>query len=432
MNLGSIGQIYNTATDSSSLGWKQLIIVDGLSREQLTGNVRLGRSKEVSVVYVQIDGDSGHGLYSKPSEHIHVMAKRMHILDAQKALTEQKSLSSNLLRIDEEHIETPQDYYDAGLLLYDPSKSVYDTSRPSVNAPNPTEDAITEVCSLHPPLPPEVTLKIRVFAQEELDLKHMTAAPAKFPTDSKKLHIYSLTPMSVEETQRLENFYNKKLRDCGANETCTIYAWIASRPANRRDLWRLYQSFFDANRHMQYPVFLFVGWPGWQKDTEIGVLQHYAESLQPARRMTIEAAVQMWGASYDLPYYGSHFEPYDDPAFELILDPHARFFYDPPPYVSLISDIPAVPVFFLTRHISEEQTNYIRTHMRKPRESNKSSDDPAINFVEWQSDIDGSEEDVWRLLWQCCSYRGNGRTNTAIFVDKQTVSDDKVIVADVM
>ncbi len=387
----------------------------------------------MSVVYVQIDGTRGHGPYGKPSEEIHVMAKRMHILDAQKALTEQKSLSFNIPRNNEEETETPQDYYDAGILLYDPSKSVYDKSLPSFNAPNPTADAIDQVFSLHPPLPPEVTLKIREFAQEECDLKHMTAAPAKYPTTPKKLHVHSLIRMSVEETKHYEDLCNEKIRECGTDATCTIHPWTASRPANRRDIWRLYQRFFDANRYMQHPVFLFVGWLGWQKDTEIGVLQCYCEYPQSTRRLTIEKALKVWRGSYGPPYYGSdHCGPYDDPAFELILDPYARFFYDPPPFVSFISDIMAVPVFFLTRHITEDDTNVIKTNMRKPRESNEGLNYPEINFVNWHSNRDGSEEDVWRLLWQCSSYRGNGRTNTAVFVDKQTVSDNKVIVADVM
>lgn len=137
--------------------------MDSLSRENLTGNVRSGRPTEVSVVYVQIDGTRGHGLYSKPSEEIHVMAKRMHILDAQKALIEQKSVSFNIQMNMEGRLETSQDYYDAGILLYDPSKSVYDKLHSSNNAPYGIADAINQVFFLHPSLPPEITSRISDF-----------------------------------------------------------------------------------------------------------------------------------------------------------------------------------------------------------------------------------------------------------------------------
>lgn len=406
--------------------------MDNLSREQLTGDVRPGRPTDVSVVYVQIDGTRGYGLYGKPGEEIHVMAKRMHILDAQKALRKQKSVSFKIPRNNEERPETPQEYYDAGILLYDPSKSVYDKSLPSNNKPNPTADAVNQVLSLHPPLPPEVTLKICELAQEERELEAMTTAPAVLPMARRNLHVHSLVPMSNKETKHLEDLCNKKIRDSGYPVICTIHPWIASNPANRRDMWRLYQRFFDANRHWQYRVFLFVGWPGWQEDTEIGVLQNYNEYPQPTRRMTIEKAVKVWWAFYSPPFYGSdHCGPYDDPAFELILDPHARFFYDPPPFVPLNRGIAAVPVFFLTRHITKEETDVLRHDLYKPGKSDEGLDYPEIKFVEWHSNIDGSEEDMWRLLWQCFSYRGHGRTSTAVFVDKQTVSDDKIIVAEV-
>ena len=406
-----------------------------MTREQLTGDVRPGRSRDVSVVYVQIDETKGHGLNGKSGEELHVTARRMHTLYAQKALTEQKSLSFNISRKNQERRETPQEYYDAGILLYDPSKSVHDKSLPSDSPPDPTADTINQVFLLQPPLPPEVTLKIREFAQEELELEDMTAAPTKLPMDSKQRHVHSLVPMSVKEIKHLEDLYNEKLRASDSDVTCTIHPWTASRPANRRDLWRLCQRFFHANRHAYslYSLFWFAGWPGWQKDTEIGMLQCFYECPQPTRRVTIEQAVKAWQAFHGSPSYGSNpCGPYDDPAFELILDPHARFFHDPPPFLSLNSSTMAVPVFFLTSHITEEESDVIKLGFDKPEKIDERLGYPEIIFVEWHSNEDGSVEDMWRLLWQCSSYRADGKINTALFVDKQTASDNRVVVANVM
>lgn len=75
--------------------------------------------------------------------------------------------------------------------------------------------------------------------------------------------------------------------------------------------------------------------------------------------MPVEKVVRGWQLFYDPPYSGSnHCGLYDDPAFELILYPHARFFYDPPPSLSLTNDIMAVAFFFLTRHITAGEMNF--------------------------------------------------------------------------
>jgi len=180
-------------------------------------------------------------------------------------------------------------------------------------------------------------------------------------------------------------------------------------------------------------LFWFAGWPGWQKDSEIGMLQCYYECPQPTRRVTIEKPVKAWQAFHGSPSYGSGLcGPYDDPAFEVILDPHARFFHEPPPFLSLNSSTMAVPVFFLTSHITEEESNVIKLGFYKPEKFDEGLDYREFILVEWHSNEDGSVEDVWRLLWQCSSYRGDDRINTAIFVDKQTALDNRAVVANVM
>jgi len=91
-----------------------------------------------------------------------------------------------------------------------------------------------------------------------------------------------------------------------------------------------------------------------------------------------------------------------------------------------------VPVFFLTSHITEEESNVIKLGFYKPEKFDEGLDYREFILVEWRSSEDGSVEDVWRLLWQCSSYRGDDRINTAIFVDKQTALDNRAVVANVM
>ena len=62
------------------------------------------------------------------------------------------------------------------------------------------------------------------------------------------------------------------------------------------------------------------------------------------------------------------------------------------------------------------------------------SDDSFIEgkgyaYVEWDRDEDGGEADMWQLLWRVASYRGSGITPCALFIDKDSSNDRKVIVA---
>lgn len=122
---------------------------------------------------------------------------------------------------------------------------------------------------------------------------------------------------------------------------------------------------------------------------------------------------------------------YDDPEFELVLDPRGQFFHDPPPFVRLDANtIMAAPVFLLTKHLTQEQRNIIEEELDTLGEFDDSfTDGKGYAYVEWDQDEDGGEVDMWRLLWQVASYRGSGSTHCALFIDKDSPNDKKVIVA---
>ncbi|KAL8704950.1 MAG: hypothetical protein Q9201_001896 [Fulgogasparrea decipioides] len=429
---GSIGQIYNIATNAYALGWKRLIIVDALSREQLTGDVRPGRSTDVSVVYVQLDNTKGDGKNSMPCEEVNVIAKRMNIDSARQTIREQKPVSNGIPRENGSLEGTLQEWFEAGMLLYDPLKPIYDKTLSSSPITYEVDRAIDQVLSLRTPLPYEVAAMIKQYAREEVDLEKLTSAPAKFETDPTRLEVHLLKPLKAAEVQSLQEMYNRKLQDCPMDVRCVVYPWIASQPATRRDLWRLFE-FRNKDRFGPGAILIFAGWPGCQDLSVVGLLRFHRLLPMPTRRTTIEAAAAVWETVYSSTYpHNDYSRDYSDPAFELLLDPCSKYFYDPPPFVSLVKDAITAPVFFLIRHLTSEETSAIKAELLKPNGEDEEFELKDLAFIEWKADVDGTEQDIWRLLWQCLCYRGDGCTGTAIFIDRQTVSDNKVIVAEIM
>ena len=91
----------------------------------------------------------------------------------------------------------------------------------------------------------------------------------------------------------------------------------------------------------------------------------------------------------------------------------------------------AAPVFFLTKHLTQEQRNIIEAELDTLGEFDDSlTEGKGYAYVEWDRDDDGGEEDIWRLLWRVASHRGSGSTTCALFIDKDSPYDKMVIVAD--
>lgn len=333
----------------------------------------------------------------------------------------------------ERRLESPQEHYDLGMLLYDPLKPLYDKGvlpSPNMNLGR-VESAVDQVLSLDPLLPLEIAMKITDYAHEDVDVDKLTSAPTKFMLNEKRLDVHLLVPMEPGEVDSLEFAYNEKLRASGRDTTCVLYPWISPRPAKRQDIWRLFHRMYENSE--SHTTFLFAGWPGWQKGVEVGLVQWDYGLPPPTRRVPIERAAEVWYAVHHKgpPYHSGRCRKCDDPSFELMLDPRARFFYDPPPFVSLLKGGIVAPAFFLTRHHTEQEVAGIKGEMYKEGDSD-SFEFKDYTFLEWQSDHDGTVENMWHLLWQCRRYREDGSTSAAIFIDQQSASDHKVIVAEVM
>lgn len=212
---GSIGQIYNIATDARILGWKQIVIVDPLSREQLTGNHRPGRSRETSVVYVRINGPIGDCIYPEVCWEMNFMARRMQIKSAQESLRKQKGGIQCPLKGAYRACASVWRLFRSSNTPLGPLKPIYDKTVRSTNAPNEADRAINEVVFLRPPLALEVARQLTAYVRQEVDLRKLTTAPATLHRNSKRLNIHLLVSMESTELDSLRATYTKRLRNSG-------------------------------------------------------------------------------------------------------------------------------------------------------------------------------------------------------------------------
>ncbi|KAI4244936.1 MAG: hypothetical protein LQ352_006687 [Teloschistes flavicans] len=449
---GSTSQVYKLASNAYTLGWKQITVVDALTHEQLTRKVRPGRSTNISVLYVQMETAVKDEADASPVNETTVLAKRINIATVPPALRERIVVSWGPADEDHPELQTPEYHYEKGMLLYDPLKPVYDKSFSPRNTTDDVFSARNQALSLDPPLPVELTDQITAYAEEEPDTRTMTAAPAKWLYNSRKVEIQLLVPMEPQEVADLKDKYDEGLlRDtnsCFKNTQCVVHPWIASRSANRSDLWRLFKRMCDKT-NMWYNVLVFAGRPGWKKGQEVGLV-YWNWGLPPVtRRLPIATAAKIWRAVY---HYNSHvWEPrsrpnYEDPEFEFLLDPNARLYHNPSQFVSLERKVIMVPAFWLTQHIADDEMAAIRTKLCGTNRYASSSEerDPQMEyaFVPWASEKDGTEDDMWRLLWRYMQQNptvwgtppheyGPGVENmVAIFIDQQTLSRGTVIIAE--
>ncbi len=423
------------------MSWNQIIVVDALSREQLSGEVRPGRSPEVSVVLVQTSDlleNYHHSLLGKENR---VLAKRMSVHEATRTIREPvpENYGLPLDHIGNSKRIFPQHYYESGVLLYDPEKQLYDKSILSSLSEDTQLRPIDQVLELKPTLPAEIAIKIRDDARSDIELEELTAAPAKFNVTKERLDIHALVPLEEGELKGLQERLNRILKE-GKSENeatkkvdCVIHAWNGHKPATRYDTWRLWQRFHERHTGPYHSIFFFIGWSGWDPNShEIGMIQWNYHELSPTRRISIERAAETWVAYMGGSHGGSDVcRNYEDPEFELFSNPRARFYYDPPPFVSLNEgDLFTAPVFYLTKHLTPDEDDIIIEELMTEDEADSGlGKDKDYTYVEWDQNEDGGEADIWRLLWQVASYTGQSTAYCALFIDKDSPIDNKVIVA---
>ena len=155
--------------------------------------VRPGRSSEVSIILLQ--KHRNERIEDGSDCEFGVLAKRMAPEEAMKVIRADSLVTCDWLNKDP---ESPQHYYNGGILLYDPTKQLYDKRRPSLLSGNRERDPVDQVFELEPILPPELALQIRNCSEEDVELNELTTAPAKFHHNNLELEIHALTGMKCK------------------------------------------------------------------------------------------------------------------------------------------------------------------------------------------------------------------------------------------
>ena len=87
----------------------------------------------------------------------------------------------------------------------------------------------------------------------------------------------------------------------------------------------------------------------------------------------------------------------------------------------------AAPVFFLTRHLTEEQRESVRNELEIIGDYEPTDDPKEFDYVDWYQEKDGTEADIWRLVWHGTPEVPH--PGCALFIDRHSPDDKKVIIA---
>ena len=432
-----VANVYQLAVEAlHKEQWNNVLYFDSLSRSQLDGVVRPGRPAAVSLIITQISPPQPSSSESDnvtPRRSSLINAKRVYIPEINDVV-DGKSICN--IEFDEKikNRTDPQSWYDQGMMLFDPQRPLFNRSFPTAEdqarGRNQADDALHTMRSA----PREIMDMIMQAHCVETNIDEMTTAPARPSEDPEELQVHMLISMKSDDLTSLEGRLNDMLSHSENNSHCKLHAWRAIHPASRYDTWRLFERFCYYNRKQTYSTFAFIGWAPTDGNVDVGIMQWNYNVPPLVRKTSLQEAMDLWKANMK-----RDFKPPPDSAdlydknVELLLDYDAPFYWDPPPFISLKKETFDIPVFLLTKHLTQEEFSAVREEIETMGEVDSAfGEGKGCILVEWDREEDGTLDDMWRLTWQCHAYRGQGSTGSVVFIDRQSAVDLTVTVTDLL
>ena len=238
-------------------------------------------------------------------------------------------------------------------------------------------------------------------------------------------------PMTSEQLANLQAGLDEELARANIGGRCKLHR-LAFHPASRRDTWRIFERLCEFHYDRLYPMLFLIGNTQCKTGIEVGIVNRKCGRPAFARNVSVIEAMSLWKDTYNgrssrsLSDSGS----FSDRSTELLLDYDSPFFWNPPPFISL-EDGP--PLFLLTKHLTQQELSAILLEIKTMHEDDVASEGgKKYALVEWDHEEDGNVDDMWRLTWKCYTYLGNQSSCSAIFIDKESATDQKVIVTNLL
>ena len=314
-------------------------------------------------------------------------------------------------------------------VFFEPWAGLYNPELPPLSvdglyqAQNPGHAQAEAAACLLRFLPRELLDRTLEFAKSDLPLEELTAAPERLEFRRSTVLVLSLIPLAEEEFARIEGMLQDAIRAQGSDANLIIYPWLASIDGRRRDLYRLYKRVM--NNHpawKRHGWFLFLNRAILEPRPHVGIAFGQNSLELQARYILPEQVAQAWesGCSKNLATLQAFCrEPSKNTPVERLRDPGGKYAWDLPPFVGRINvEEDRMPVFMLSRSFTDDEIADIKERL------DCEQFDCAV--LPWEKEQDGTEDDICRI------FQGIDRLYSnpcVVFVDRQTLVDDTVIVA---
>ncbi|KAI9686453.1 MAG: hypothetical protein M1820_010626 [Bogoriella megaspora] len=434
----TVTDIYTFARRAYKLAWKAMVVVDPLSVRQISGNARIGETKEPTAIVVNLRNAVEES--SPTTYYIRRLESRDALEEAYNAEPRDFSILATANQANG-RFETNAlaEQLKKGYYLRNPHASIFQDE----DVAEITATAVEQVLSMKPSLPEEVKDRIQDFINVESPLEELSEAPATLEWGSQRLHVISLlrlTPQQLEEAKVL-------IKEAGVSSEwdgeVTIYNWKSILPATRRDVSRLYHRHLENNTRPRYAICVFLTemptsnkqnltWATWyysfptlfQRGSVGECLKRW--TLRHTK-MTITEVRKQVEEDYQQPEGGN---------VERLLNPAGAFPPNMPRFMPArqVAELDiSPPVFYLTKHLTEDENQVILDELYALADLDQDFRDKKLYcIVPWTDEEDGGPLEMWELLKTAINFQGgrNKSPRQAIFIDRQSPIDRTVLLAD--
>ncbi|KAJ5662784.1 hypothetical protein N7462_011710 [Penicillium macrosclerotiorum] len=456
----SQSNLYAIAVLLYQADWTGFIVADELTKRQVTGKCRLGEDHAISVVMIATEATlpSGAGRPGDPPR-LRVSARRTNTeLGDEKQLG---NLSSDwFTQVDKEEDSRDGFFWDTfGMVLHDPDHQILtpDTAN-SWGRKEYTDSVLTALSAKL--LPAELIMDI--FSRVE---HHKDAVPEmpiwQRPQSLQHIHIFLFfhaTPEEIERTHAIiQNAVTKRFKIPSKDTILKCDAPICNCPhlneewqerpkdttvelipldrhqiKSRRHIVNFFRQYHlrhldDSKRTRSMPIYFLLSPLREGDDIDSGEFG-YCRSNEPlfTARMTFNKMIDFnpWKTPTIAYYLARGISP-DIREIEFLHHPDMPFYHDPPPG-RLVNPMETNMTFYLTKHLTTQEDEAIQMELRTD-DFGQFNEDFEICRIPWESEEDGTLDDIWNILWTI--YRHDGAPPVCFFcIDREAAVDLDVLL----
>lgn len=446
----SQANIYGLAILAYRSGWTGFIVVDGLTKRQINGDIRPGEDELLSVAMV-----STKPTREDDGSQVRVVAKRTTgkerdnraILKALKTL----NTSQNFI------MDNPKDYTiytKYGLELYDPNRSVFAAGTVESLGREEVLAAMNAVVS-KTSLPTELTMDIvsRVDEEAMQPIKIPPSAGGNkndltvfllFPTTADELHHTQSAIQDAVNVWQRQNWEikakeNKDKKKGNEEMAVRLIAWEHPRTASRHDLLHIWQAYTRQTDECKMNVLLKPIRNTDVDSAQFGTMYNYEGEpvvvyQQPLSSILKEAQLESVHVKTDR-IRQKQDEPFDEDRTEVIGYSYSPLYSNPPPWCAVDPWLNSVSFFYVTNKLTDQQRMEIQEEIVTMTDIDESVGESKVCcFVPWKSgsedEEDGILEDMLEVVrtFRPHQDRRDGCESPYLFIDQQSAVDHTVII----